>query len=90
MATYTPKQLANLVGISSSSVKVYVKRHAPHFSPSANPAPGTRRYFTEDDAKIMAYIANSTSQGVHHDEIAQRLDAGELETFDWQPPFITP
>ena len=89
MPTYTPKTLANMVGISSSSVKLYVKRHASHFSPSANPPKGTRRYFTDDDARRMAFIASCTSQGVNHDEIAERLDAGEVAAFDWMPPAAT-
>ena len=89
MTTYKPAQVARMTGISTSSVKVYTTRHTSHFSPGATPEPGARRYFSENDAKVLAFIAHYTNQGVNHDEIAAKLADGELSAFEWMPPATT-
>ena len=86
MTTYKPTQVARMTGISTSSVKVYTTRHTSHFSPGATPEPGARRYFSENDAKVLAFIAHFTDQGVNHDEIAAKLADGELSAFEWTAP----
>ena len=45
----SPKQVSRIVGISPTSVREWGKELADVLSPTANPKPGIRRRYTEDD-----------------------------------------
>lgn len=82
---YTPGAAARAVGISVASVRGYSARFSAFLSPGANPGPGRPRSLTDNDLRIMRFVAHFTAQGESWDDVQARLTRGELATFDWTP-----
>jgi DNA-binding transcriptional MerR regulator len=74
---YPPLEAAKLAGLSVSGVKIYAKRYAPFFSPSANPERNVPRSYTDADVARLRLIGSLARQGIPTAEIAQRLQDGE-------------
>jgi DNA-binding transcriptional MerR regulator len=74
---YPPLEAAKLAGLSVSGVKIYAKRYAPFFSPSANPERNVPRSYTAQDVARLRLIGSLAKQGIPTAEIAQRLQDGE-------------
>lgn len=55
-------------------------------STEATPEHGAERSFTDSDLKVLAYIYTQTKLGKTHDQVTEALQAGALDSFDWQPP----
>lgn len=89
MSAYRPSEVIKVLGVSSSTLKNWVKWYAPYLSPNASLA-GQPRYFAPDDLRLLAFVAQQSRQGLPRSEITARLDAGELAAFDWQPPQDAP
>ena len=89
MASYRPSEVVRITGLSLSSVKNHCKTYAGYLSPGASQV-GQTRYFTPDDLRVLAFVAQHSRQGLPRSEIIARLDAGELVAFDWQPPQDAP
>lgn len=88
-ATYNPKTVASLTGVSIAGVRNYTNRPelAPFFSESARPGPGEARAFTADDVRLVAFVKDRTDQGLTYDQVAQAIHSGEFEEFShWSPP----
>jgi len=85
-AYYTTKQASDISGASRQVIRVYTTRYARYLSTEATPQPGMDRRFTTDDLKLLAFIYQRTSAGEPHERVLERLQAGELEQFVWQPP----
>lgn len=83
---YTTKQAADLTGSSRQSIRVYSNVYKRFFSSEGAPPPGQSRKFTQDDIKLIAYIAATTELGLLHSQVIERLNAGALDEFTWQPP----
>ncbi|MCB0094305.1 MAG: MerR family transcriptional regulator [Caldilineaceae bacterium] len=83
---YSVGEVSKLTGASVASIRVYGARYVKYMSPTATPEPGQMRRFSEDDVKLIAYIYHSTTEGVNHDQVQERLDAGALDSFEWNPP----
>ena len=79
-------ETSTLTGISKPSLRNYTKTYAPHLSPGATPPAGEARVFSRDDLRVLRFAYSLTEQGVTHDVVLQRLAAGELDTYEWQPP----
>jgi DNA-binding transcriptional MerR regulator len=92
MRFYNPAQAAKLLQIASSSIRNYTRNPAfrPFFSATATPKAGTGRQLTAGDIKLLRFIADATSAGQTLQTVAQRLEAEELESFDWSPPGAEP
>lgn len=88
--TYTTKQASDISGASRQVIRVYTTRYARYLSTEATPQPGMDRRFTADDLKLLAFIYQRTSAGETHDQVLERLQAGELEQFAWVPPEPAP
>jgi DNA-binding transcriptional MerR regulator len=80
---YTVKQAADATGISKPALRVYSQRYARWLSTEATPEKGQARLFTPDDLKLLKFIYEQTAAGVNHEQVVERLDAGELENFTW-------
>lgn len=89
-AYYTTKQASELSGASRQVIRVYTTRYARWLSTEATPQPGMDRRFTADDLKLLAFIYQRTAAGETHEQVIERLQAGELEQFAWQPPEPAP
>ena len=83
--TYTMLETSQLTGISKPSLRNYTRTYAPYLSPNATPAPGEARVFTRDDLRVLRFAYSATETGSTHDQVLQRLAAGELDTYAWQP-----
>jgi len=83
--TYKPTEAARLVECSVASVRAYPSKFPQFFSPSAVPARGTERRFTDSDLRVLRFIAVATAQGETLAEVGARLEAGEVTAFDWSP-----
>ena len=82
---YTVSQAAQLTGIAKPTVRGYTNRYQRFLSTEATPEQGAERAFTESDLKVLAYIYTQTKAGRTHDQVAEALQAGALDSFDWQP-----
>ena len=78
-ASYTPKATSDITGASRQVLRVYTQRYARYLSTDATPAPGLERRFTEADLKVIAFVYQRTAAGETHEQVAERLSAGELE-----------
>lgn len=81
-----PSHLANLLGISSNSIRRWSEQFSHFLSASARPAPGEPRIYTKLDAQIMHFIATKRAAHRPNEEIAERLS--ELRAGEWRdlPP----
>jgi len=80
---YLPAEVAKMIGCSATSIRNYTKRHEAHLSLHTRQDP---RQYTPEDARVLAFVFSLSKTRTPHEEIAQRLDAGELDNFDWQAP----
>jgi DNA-binding transcriptional MerR regulator len=82
---YSTKDASQLTGASRPIIRTYTQRYARFLSTEATPEAGAERRFTAADLKVIAYIYQRTSAGATHEQVLERLAAGELDQFDWQP-----
>lgn len=78
---YDPAEAARMTGLSVSSIRGYTNRFGRYFSDHAT---GRPRKLTLDDVKLCAFV-NQFSNSETYQQIEQRLRAGELRDFDFQP-----
>ena len=83
---YTTKQAAEATGIARPTLRLYTGVYSRYLSLDATPEPGKARAFTEADLRTLAFVYRHTSAQESHEAVKRRLDAGELASFDWQPP----
>jgi DNA-binding transcriptional MerR regulator len=89
-SSYSTAQAAQAAGVSSSTIRnvssgPFTAYYAPFLSPGARPGKGQARQFSQDDIRILVYIRQQTAAGLAHADVAQKLAAGALQDFDWQP-----
>lgn len=85
---YSTKEAADLTGASRQIIRTYTNTYQRYFSTEGAPAqPGQPRRFTAADLKLIRFIYTSTAeQKLTHEQVQERLAAGALEQFTWQPP----
>ena len=74
---FTPKQVADSLNLSSTTIRNYSRLWSEYLSPSANPQAGQGRLYTEDDLAVMATIAALRDNQATADQIRAALDAGQ-------------
>ena len=74
---FTPKQVANRLGLSSTTIRNYSHLWADYLSPSANPQAGQPRVYTEDDLAVLTTVAAMRDSQVSTEAIRAALDAGQ-------------
>jgi DNA-binding transcriptional MerR regulator len=83
---YSVKQAAEITEISRQSIRAYTGSYARWFSTEATPQQGGERRFTRADLKLIKFIfATVTRDKITHEQVQERLAAGALEAFDWEP-----
>ena len=87
---YSTKEAAELTGASRQIIRTYTATYARYFSSEGAPAAGMPRKFTRDDLRLIRYIYESTTSGIGHTETLERLSAGALADFTWQPAETSP
>lgn len=81
MPVYSVSQVAQMIGVSPSTVRAYCKdsRLQKYLSAGAVPAAGAARQLTPDDVRMLRHAAAATRSGLTIDDMIRSLDAGELE-----------
>ena len=74
---FTPKQVADSLNLSSTTIRNYSRLWSEYLSPSANPQAGQGRLYTEDDLAVMATIAALRDRQATADQVREALDAGQ-------------
>ena len=80
-----PPKSPNLLDISVSTSKTTLRSIAVTCRRVASVV-GQPRYFTDDDVRVLAFVAEHSRHGLPRCEILARLDAGELASFAYTPP----
>lgn len=74
---FTPKQLADRLGLSGTTIRNYSRLWSDYLSPAANPEAGQARLYTEDDIAVIMTIAALRDNQATTDQIRAALDAGQ-------------
>jgi DNA-binding transcriptional MerR regulator len=83
---YSVKQAAEITEVSRQSIRAYTGSYARWFSTEATPQQGGERRFTSADLKLIKFIfATVTRDKITHEQVQERLAAGALEAFNWEP-----
>ena len=86
-ATYSTKEASDITGASTATIRTYTTAYARYLSTEATPDPGKQRRFTAADLKLIAFAYQlGEREGATREQVLERLDAGELDTYAWQPP----
>ena len=80
---YSTAQAAKLAGISTATLRnlttgQFAGYYAGVFSKGASPGSGQTRRLTERDVNLLRFIQQQTKHGLLHEEIAQKIRAGEM------------
>lgn len=76
-----PTELANWLGVSTSTVRRWSTVYADYLSHSATGGDGRHRTYSDLDARILAYVGSLSRQGLTEEEIA--LSLNELRAQGW-------
>lgn len=74
---FTPKQLADQLGLSGTTIRNYSRLWSDYLSPAANPQAGQPRQYSEDDLAVIATIAALRGNSATTEQIREALDAGQ-------------
>ena len=86
-ATYSTKEASDITGASTATIRTYTTAYARYLSTEATPDPGKQRRFTAADLKLIAFAYQlGEREGATREQVLDRLAAGELDTYAWQPP----
>lgn len=82
---YSVKDAAEATGTSKAALRSYTKTYARFLSTEATPERGEARAFTADDLRLIRYVFEQTDAGATHQQVTERLNAGELALYQWYP-----
>lgn len=86
-ATYSTKEASDITGASTPAIRTYTTTYARYFSTEATPEPGMPRRFTTADLKLIAFVYHlGERESATKEKVLERLAAGDLDQFTWQPP----
>jgi DNA-binding transcriptional MerR regulator len=83
---YSPKQVADSLGVSSSTVRRYAATFGDMLSEYANPESGKRRSFTTADIDILRVIQGYLAAGLSEEETRRQLSIHEPTTIALREP----
>ena len=88
MTMLKPKQLADLLGITDATLRTWVGdgEFAAFLSPQARGGKGARRSYDEQDARILAWIAQMRASNTTRDDIVDTLRASQADRWTDLPP----
>ena len=73
---FTPKQVADSLNLSSTTIRNYSQLWAEYLGPAANPPTGQARLYSEEDIAVISTIVALRENGATTDQIRAALDAG--------------
>jgi transposase len=77
MNRYSSQDLATLLNVSQESIRKWCIEFEAHLSPTANPGAGRTRYVTEEDIKVLSYIAERRAKGAGYSIVHSELENGQ-------------
>jgi len=84
---YRPKQVADSVGISVTTLYNYGRELAEFLSGGANPPKGQTRTYTPQDMKVIAFASQMLrEENATYHEVRQALAGVDLKDFTWSVP----
>ena len=78
------KELADWIGVSAPSIRLWATEDefARYLSPTGAGGEGKTRAFSDEDARILAYIGHLKRQGLSREELYLALD--RMQQDDWE------
>jgi len=80
------KEVADRLGLDTSTVRVWSGRDYVEFMSESAQGGGRRRYFTERDVQVLAYVVQQRDEGTLHDEIREHLVSMKNDNWRGLPP----
>lgn len=77
-----PKELADLVGVTTNTIRRWCDEFHKYLTPQASPPKGKPRVLTSHDARVLQYVAAARDAGQPIEMVIARLDA--MQADDWQ------
>lgn len=74
---YTTTKVCDLFNVSRETIRNWSAEFSAYLSAGANPGPDRTRYYSDDDLKVMALIAQMKRQGMVYADIHLSLRAGQ-------------
>lgn len=86
------KELADWLGVSAPSIRLWATENefARYLSPTGAGGEGKTRAFSDEDARILAYIGHLKRQGLSREELYLALDRMEQDDWEDLPPMPPP
>lgn len=72
----SPTKVANLLRVSASTVRRLTGLYSDYFSQDATPAPGGKRFYTDEDVETLRTIIDMQNAGIAEPDIIAQLDRG--------------
>jgi DNA-binding transcriptional MerR regulator len=76
-----PKELAQLLGVTSNTIRRWCDEFHRYLSPTASPPKGKPRILAPHDQRVLHYVAGARDSGNPIETIQARLDA--MQDNDW-------
>ena len=86
------KELADWLGVSAPSIRLWATENefARYLSPTGAGGEGKTRAFSDEDARILAYIGHLKRQGLSREELYLALDRMQQDDWEDLPPMPPP
>jgi DNA-binding transcriptional MerR regulator len=87
--TFTPAEVASLVGVPVHSIRRWCEYHKEHLSPYATPEPGQARRLTRRDVEVLRTVKTLRAENLTGSVINERLRDfifGEIDNSSNIPP----
>jgi DNA-binding transcriptional MerR regulator len=81
-----PHEVANLIGVDSSTIRNWSREYADFFSAQAAGGEGRHRSFTDLDVRLVFYISQLKRSNFTKDEIALALQQVRADSWETLPP----
>jgi len=71
------KELAEIFQVAEPTIRTWSGEFEQFLSPDANPGEGRTRYYSEEDVRVLALVAEMKGQGKQVEDIAASLSIGK-------------
>jgi DNA-binding transcriptional MerR regulator len=80
-----PKELAQLLGVTSNTIRRWCDEFHKYLTPTASPPKGKQRVLAEHDQRVLHYVAVARDAGQPVETIVARLDAMLADSWNGLP-----
>jgi excisionase family DNA binding protein len=79
---YTTGTVASLLRVSRETIRTWSDEFMGNLSAYASPGDGKHRQFSDEDVKVLAFVAQMKRMGRTYEEVHSALNSGEWEKMD--------